>query len=424
VVASSEEEIPQIRDLLHEILVDDWWDRAWIFQEKYCGSVKMKVGLPYGAIDEYSHNGRSPGEFYFKPSQFRTIVTLFRPDLEKFGPEFGKLLDKAKQYTILNKYNANEGGSFSRFKAGSTDVISDVDGSSCEHPMDRLAIIANCCRYTRRLDCRRLSNLYNLSTCVLTLFLLNGELLRYPAEISDLSPHSTADHNAVTLHQFLKEYSLSFMPPRSKGQLSFIHNCRLPSVSLTMDGIETSGWMWDMTGPSLFIELPNRFSPYFRHESNLAMLHKDFLKIVCEELLKQGCKRLAQQIQEFSRAPLPEELSSDDLKAQMVDALLVAVNRGHDLRLAHLQGETEPSAIFISPPARNRELFPAPAKVFTSWCKRKTKYHHPNFVSLLVRSEGTSNAGYQRVRTQEWINGLWFATKEGGFAKVLFPWPF
>jgi hypothetical protein len=383
----------------------------------------MKAGIPYGAIDDYSHKGRSLGEFYFKPSQFRKIVTLFRPDLESFGPEFGRLLDKAKQYTILNKYNASEGGSFSQFKAGSTDIISDINGSSCEHAMDRLAIIANCCRYTRRLDCRRLSNLYNLSTCVLTLFLLNGELLRYPVENSDLSPHSTVSHNAVTVHEFLKEYSLSFMPPRFKGQLSFIHNCRLPSVSLTVDGIETSGWMWDMTGLLLFIDLPKRFSPYFRHATHLAMIHEPFLKLLCEELSKQGCKRLAQQIQDFSRAPIPEELSSDHLKAQMVDALLVAVNRGQDLLLAQLQGETEPSAIFISPPTRNGEL-PASAKVFTSWCKRKTKYHHPNFVSLLVQPDGASNAGYQRVRTQEWINGLWFASKEEGFGKVLFPWPF
>jgi hypothetical protein len=187
-----------------------------------------------------------------------------------------------------------------------------------------------------------------------------------------------------------------------------------------MDGIETSGWIWDVTGPSMFIELPKRFSSHFRHESNITMFHKDFLKLVCGELLKQGCKRLAQQIQEFSKAPIPEELSSDDLKEQMVDTLLVAVNRGQDLRLAHLLGETEPSAMFSSPPAKNRELFPALAKVFTSWCKRKNKYYRPNFVSLLVQPHGTSNAGYQCVRTQEWINGLWFATEEEYFLKSSF----
>jgi len=154
------------------------------------------------------------------------------------------------------------------------------------------------------------------------------------------------------------------------------------------------------------------------------MIHEPFLKLVCEELSKQGCKRLAQQVQDFSRASIPEELSSDHLKAQMVNALLVTVNREQDLRLTHLQGKTEPSAIFINPSTRKRELFPAPAKVFTSWCKRKTNYHHLNFVSLLVQPDGTSNDGYRRMRTQEWINGLWFASKEEGIGKVLFPWPF
>ena len=32
VKAPKQEELPLIRDLLYEILVDDWWGRAWIFQ--------------------------------------------------------------------------------------------------------------------------------------------------------------------------------------------------------------------------------------------------------------------------------------------------------------------------------------------------------------------------------------------------------
>lgn len=386
----------------------------------------MEVGLLRETVNA-SGNTHSFREFYFKPVQFRRVVTLFRPDLEKFSPGFGRLLDKAKHYTILNKRSASEIAPDPQFKACSTDIISDIDGGSCERPMDRLAIIANCCRYLRRLDCHRLSNLYNLSTCILTLFLLNGELLRYPDRKSELKTHSNVDHNTLTVNEFLNEYSLSFTPPVSTRQLSFIHNCRLPGVSLTPDGIATSGWIWDLTGPSLFVELPKWFIPSFRHETSLRKFHEPFLKLLCEELDEKGHKRLARQIQNFSMEEGmrsdTDELSSDHFKEQMVDALLVATSKGQDLRLANLSGEKEPSAIFISS-TKTRELFPAPAKVFTSWCKRKSEYHHPNFVSLIVQPDGTSGDGHQRVRTKEWINGFWFATKEEGFEKVVFSWPF
>lgn len=387
----------------------------------------MKVGLPYGPLNEYSHTGKFPGEFYFRPVQFRRMVTLFRPDLERFGPEFVRLLDKVKRYSILNKSSTEEGGSAPQFKTMSTDVISDIDGGSCAHAMDRLAIVANCCHYSRRLDCRRLSDLYNLSTCLLTLFLLNGELLSYPARKSESPPRMTFSHRSCNIHDFLKAYTLSFTPPVSVRQLTYIQNCRLPNVSLTLDGIETSGWMWDMTRPPLSVQLPKYFAPHFRHELDLKELHEPFLRLVYEELKMQGFQRLAMQIHEFSwneqHGPKPEYLSSGYFKEQMIDALLVAVNEGKALRPALLSRELEPSAIFIEPSTTTQEP-PAPTTIFTSWSQRKSEYHVPNFVSVIGLPDGTTSKGYKRFRTSEWINGLWFASKKGSFETVVFPWPF
>lgn len=396
-------------------------------QEEYCGSSKMAAGLPYSPLNEDAHTGKCPGDFYFKPVQFRRMVTLFRPHLEQFGPDFVKLLDKVKRYSILNKSGVEAKGSAPQFKSMSTDIISDVDGGSCEHAMDRLAIIANCCHYSRRLDCRRLSGLYNLSTCLLTLFLLNGELLRHAVQDYEAQTGMVASCSSSTIHEFLKAFSLSFTPPVSVRQLTFIQNCRLPNVSLTLDGIETSGWMWDMTGLSLSIQLPKYFAPYFRHGQDLKDLHEPFLRLVYEELKKQGFQRFAMQIHELSwneqHGPKSESLSSSYFKQQMVDALLLAVKKGKRLQFGVLSGESEPSAIFIGDSTKSPEA-PPPAKVFTSWCKQKSEYLVPNFVSVLVLPDGTSRQGYKRVRTCEWINGLWFASREGSFETVVFSWPF
>jgi hypothetical protein len=118
-----------------------------------------------------------------------------------------------------------------------------------------------------------------------------------------------------------------------------------------------------------------------------------------------------------------EQLSSDYIQEQMVDSLLVAVNVRETFRLAQLSGQTDASAVFISPPTRNLEV-PPPAKVFTSWYKRKSKYLVPDFVSLPVQPDGTSNKGYQRARTSEWMSGLWFATQKQSFERDVFHWPF
>ena len=99
-----------------------------------------------------------------------------------------------------------------------------------------------------------------------------------------------------------------------------------------------------------------------------------------------------------------EQLSSDCFQKQIVDSLLVAANEGKILRLTQLSGQTELSTVCISPLTRNREASP-PAKVFTTWCKLKSEYLVPNFVSLLVQPDGTSSKGYKRCsdkRMDQW----------------------
>lgn len=145
------------------------------------------------------------------------------------------------------------------------------------------------------------------------------------------------------------------------------------------------------------------------------------------EFSKEGHNKFAQKIQDFLKSdelgPKADLSSSVWFQEQMVDALVVAVRQGKELRLARLLGEREPLGIFICPSKKNWEV-PIRPQVFTRWSKGKSQYHLPKFVSLLVQPDGTLNAGHSRVLTREWINGLWFATRRNFSGRVVFPWPF
>jgi hypothetical protein len=384
----------------------------------------MEVGIPYEELINYAGTAKPPREFYMKPVHFRLKVTLFRPYLGNYGPDLGKLLDKAKRYSVLNM--TTEEGDAPRFKTMSIGIISDVGGANCGDVMDRLAIISNCCNYSRRLDCRRLGDFYNLSTCLLALFLLNGELLHFPTRKSSVNP-LLADWKSLTVHELLQRYSLRFDPPVLRYQLSFIKKCRLPNVRFTADGIETSGWMWRLE-EALSAKLPKYFDPCFRHEpSTLRDFHKPFLNMISKELKKHGHRGLSKKIDNFlsreEQDPEPDRSASDWYQLKMVDALLNALKQGKVLRLGRLCNHDEPSAIFVSPAAGVTDDA-SNSQIFTTWCQQRSEYTYPNFVSVLVQHDGAAHSVRKHVRTVEWINGLWFAKKDDSFGKVVFSWPF
>lgn len=100
-------------------------------------------------------------------------------------------------------------------------------------PSDILAITANCCRYTIRLDAKILNDTReSLSLAVLTMFMVNGEIVRH--DVPDMIP-------GENVFECLKRVKLEVYPPVQCAELIFIKHCRLPSITMGSHGSMVRG---------------------------------------------------------------------------------------------------------------------------------------------------------------------------------------
>ena len=118
-------------------------------------------------------------------------------------------------------------------------MVADIEKREMKERWDRLAITANCCQYSTRLNVRQLmQDNASLSLAMLALCLLNGEVL-YNGCPANLGA------SEMTVSEFLKESLFDeFNSPSNQHSLTFNKSCRFFDVSLTKSGIETYGHMW------------------------------------------------------------------------------------------------------------------------------------------------------------------------------------
>ena len=240
-----EEAVP-VLDIIEKLLSDNWWHRAWIFQEEFLASRHMILLVPCtidrtglfeteNGIDLF---GKTAGEIQIWPLNFRTEVTVFCLALYRFVNKAGQdrcseILKYTRRYTILyrSKYAA---GSSSVIKAMSPAIFEDIGTRGITVPSDLVAITANCCRYLARLNSHVLNNINEgLSIAVLTLFVMNGEILRHdvPREVI----------LKKTVFECLHTIKLRVHPPVPAGELIFIKICRFPTITMMTSGLMVRG---------------------------------------------------------------------------------------------------------------------------------------------------------------------------------------
>ena len=240
------EEAVFVLDLIEKILSDNWWHRAWIFQEEFLASTHMILLVPCtldrmglfetdNGVDRF---GKTEGEIQVWPLNFRTCVTelclaLYR-HVDKAGQDrCSEILKYTRRYTFLyrSKFAA---GSSSIIKAMSPAIFEDIGTRGITVPSDILAITANCCRYLTRLSPQILNETNeSLSIAILTLFVMNGEILRHDV------------HRAFILKKPILEClhtaKLQVHPPVPAGELIFIKICRFPTVTMMASGLMVKG---------------------------------------------------------------------------------------------------------------------------------------------------------------------------------------
>ncbi|KAL1794856.1 hypothetical protein ACET3X_006672 [Alternaria dauci] len=209
-----EVDITAVQMLILRVLSDPRWSRGWIFQEDHLASDRMTLLIPCPkdiSVDCDYDFGDIAGELQINLKDLRQNVTLFYlacPREQQRWPNT-KIIGKLKQYNLCNRiyvspegehplytqsdgvYGDTGGSETTRRRSESrvlaflnttNSVLDDICNRSLENEEDRIAILANALRFTKRINIARGSPIhgsgkYSLSVALLALVLMNGEIL-------------------------------------------------------------------------------------------------------------------------------------------------------------------------------------------------------------------------------------------------------
>jgi hypothetical protein len=184
-------------EILHRITKDDWWHRGWIFQENYKGGTRMKLLIKHPenleGLKRSYRNMRSP----YSRSIFGNVDGELCIHSVDFVEEATRLCLACRKSTVRHHIPSNPGirnrekvmeqilqtaGKYRLVLKPSEPmtprIVADIEKREMKERWDRLAITANCCQYSTRLNVRQLmQDNASLSLAMLALCLLNGEVL-------------------------------------------------------------------------------------------------------------------------------------------------------------------------------------------------------------------------------------------------------
>ncbi|OCL15282.1 hypothetical protein AOQ84DRAFT_410481 [Glonium stellatum] len=395
----SSEQLDLLWRLLHQ--------QAWIFQEDYRASMKMTLLIRTSvkrirpAIRKKL--GGIPGELKVNSAEFREAATLF---CLAYAQEFGnkqdtegdmcdRVLKRAGKYKILHECGKMREGM-------SPTIFRDIGCRGVEERSDLLAIGANCCCYSARLNTRALAAAgSSLSLCILVLYLLNGEIIKNGEGGRRLLSRN--------IFNFLKEQSLDVKPPVKGKGLTFIKHCRFADVELLEDGIVASGHLWKIykrIDTEIFkIELPRDWK---KSTFGLHWTKRRWLRQLIKKMKLMGHKELSDELMAYLEEDAQsngKERPSKQYKDSMATQIVQAITERKPIYLGCPMNGGSYRGIFIPEPDPHRhfEQFYA----FTAWsCAREPVDDIPSernidkFVSLEVEADGYTSLEVPRLVTK------------------------
>lgn len=404
--------VAKVIRILEDLIGDDWWKRAWIYQEEYLSGLRMDLLIPIESkVQVPSGYNLVPGEFCVQATRFREQSSRFLLACPKrYHATCTRMLMTVEKYSIT--LQQSQGIS----QPMSASILAGIERRDVEESWDTLAITANACAYHTRLDARALaSEGRSLSLSLLAQYLLNGEIF-VPEDFGDGFQSDLLQHNISGL---LCRIQLKFDDlPVSIRKLTFLKYCRLPSVSFCKQGLQTVGCLWT---------LPEEARVYTRHfelpmMSNARRAHLETcpwesreLSLLADELDLIGEISVAERLRRylFQRR---KDLTSParDFMDLMACKLFQAINRGLQLRLGYLD-ERQAMGIFIP---HAKELHRS-MHVMTTWQPPQEVFDDVgNAVSLQVNLHAN-----QTVSPVRWINGLAFFSTKSDSEEILIDWP-
>ncbi|KAF5618408.1 hypothetical protein F25303_13023 [Fusarium sp. NRRL 25303] len=342
-VLSSAERALDALQLLHYITSDTWFSRGWTYQENYRANMKMKLLIAHPAAlnreKAARHFGSLDGELLVSSAELYEQATKLCMAFSDYKPPLPCLttvLSRAKRYTILLVSDED-----SAPVSMSPSIIEDIASRNLEREWDTVAIIANCCQYANRLNSAQLqSDKHSLSLTILTLVLMNGEILSN-------HPGDKLDAKKMTITEFLHEHFFyGLESPWKKAKLTFNKSCRFANVVLTEDGIQTEGYLWRLDDEIITTQFQNCRQPRGKKK------HWQFTKRPLEWLAEELASRypvLSQRLYEIMDLEVPSSAAEEWLLS-MVDTVEEAIVQRKLLCTATLLGPGPLGvAVFVQP---------------------------------------------------------------------------
>jgi hypothetical protein len=343
-------------DVLARLHTDRWWTRAWTFQEEYLSSTSMRIliRLKPGLVARHRF-GSVQGELCLDAVQFRTQATLFLLAFKweahrNFAKKCATMLKMFGRYDIQYRFQHD-----AKMKAMSPRIFADMQRRNVGRPFDRLPIVANSCNYGIRFISQDMSQSdQDLELCLLTMNLLNGELLRKSQVIRKL-PEEMGIVNYMQYISFNK-----FDPPVTKRRLSYLKACRLHRVSLQKVGIWTEGILWvvnDTFLPSTWPHCHQRRRK--RHRTGLGNFQRDRLFQLADMLDTSSAEGLAFAIRKYLKNDLIFKKLTAAKKHMdiMAGSIVEAMGAGTPLQIAGARRSSEACGIFIGKQDQNLSIF-------------------------------------------------------------------
>ncbi|KAK1464843.1 hypothetical protein CMEL01_12198 [Colletotrichum melonis] len=260
---SALERLRRALSLLNAITSDFWWTRAWTFQENYRCDGQMTLLIPHPEDGEIFREktkkekvfGNVVGDISISSREFQTESTKLCQACimaEEDGSVPGlsdvaeRILKTAPNYEFLLRETMPD-GRYSAPWSQSPRIIKDIESRGSKFCHDRLAIVANCCQYSIRLDDAILrQGSHSMSLSMLALYLLNGEIMENTCEKKEEN-RLWMRCRRQTVADFVTDQSFDdFCPPLLKRPLVFNNGCRFIDVRLTHEGLKTFGHLWKL----------------------------------------------------------------------------------------------------------------------------------------------------------------------------------
>ncbi|KAF5687111.1 transcriptional regulatory moc3 [Fusarium circinatum] len=414
---SSPERALDALSLLHYITSDLWFTRGWTYQENYRANMKMTLLITHPAALNHGKSARHFGsldeELLISSAglyEQATKLCLAYSNHQPPPPHLDSILSRAKRYTILLANDEN-----SAPVSMSPSIIEDIASRNLEREWDRLAIIANCCQYTNRLNSAQLqADKHSLSLSILTLILMNGEILSN-------SPRDKLDARVMTITELLhRQFFYGLESPWKKGRLTFNKSCRFANVVLTEEGVRTEGYLWRLDDEIMTTGFHNYTRS--RRKKRYRQLIKRPLEWLAEQLASQY-PVLSERLYEILDLEAPSSAAEEWLLS-MVDKVEEAIVQGKLLCTATLLGSGPLGvAVFVQPDDSDDESSGTGSEmsldrdedcyVFTSFQRAQTDRGGfdlndlDKHVSLEVDYDpGKSNVRIPRLYTRRWIHDL------------------